>query len=51
MMKSGAPRDKVRVRRLPIEFSSFTNRFKGYLSLVPGIISIFFGEGMGPFNF
>ena len=45
MMKSGAPPDKVRVLRrlLPIEFQDFISRFdfKGYYSLVPGLISTF----------
>ena len=53
-MKSGAPPDKVRVLHclLPIEFHGFTRRidFKGYHTLIPGLISIFFRDGMGPFN-
>ena len=44
MMKGGAPPDKFGVLRLPIEFHGFTSRInsKGYHSLVPGLISIFF---------
>ena len=35
-----------------IEFHGFTSRInsKGYHSLVPGLISIFFRGGMGPFK-
>ena len=44
-----APPDKFRVlyRLLPIEFHGFTSRIDswGYLSLVPGLISIFFIGG------
>ena len=37
---------------LPIEVHGFTSRInsKGYHSLVPGLISIFFREGLGPFQ-
>ena len=54
-MKSGATHDKFGVLYtvwLPIEFHGFTSRInsKGYHSLVPGLISIFFRGGMGPFN-
>ena len=54
-MQSGAPPDKFGVLYctawLPIEFHGFTSRiiFKGYHSLVPGLISIF-TDGMGPFK-
>ena len=50
MMKRGAPPDKV--VWLPIDFQGFTSRInsKGYHSLVPGLISIFFRDGMGPFK-
>ena len=43
MMKCGAPPDKSCTVCLPIEFHGFTSRinFKGYHSLVPGLISIF----------
>ena len=55
MMKSGAPPDKFGVLCkvwLPMEFHGFTSRIssKGYYSLVPGLISIFFRDGMGPFK-
>ena len=54
-MKSGAPPDKFGVLCkvwLPMEFHGFTSRInsKGYYSLVPGLISIFFRDGMGPFK-
>ena len=51
-MKSGAPPDKFGVLQLmlPIEFHGFTSRInsKGYHSLVPGSISIFFRKGTDP---
>ena len=52
MMKSGAPPDKVRVVycMLPIEFHGFTSRSDFYHSLVPGLITFFFRDGMGFFN-
>ena len=54
MMKSGAPPDKfgAHVLCLPMEFHGFTssNNSKGYNSLVPGLISIHFRDGMGPFK-
>ena len=38
---------------IPIEFHGFTSRInsKGYHSLVPGLIPIFFRDGMGPFKY
>ena len=54
MMKSGAPLDNVRVLRrlLPIKFQDFISRFdfKGYNSLVPGLISTFLERVWTPLN-
>ena len=54
MMKSGAPPDNSKSCTicLPIKFQGFTSRInsKDYHSLVPDLISISFGEGMGPFK-
>ena len=54
MMKRVPPPDKFRSCTiwLHIEFHGFTSRInsKGYHSLVPGLISIFFGDSVGPFN-
>ena len=54
MMKSGAPPYKVGIlhRLLPIEIHGSQAELisKGYHYKVPGIISILFKEGMGPFS-
>ena len=52
VMKSTAPPDKSCSIWLPIEFHGSTSRIisKAYHSLVPGLISIFLRDGMGPFT-
>ena len=54
MMKSGAPPDKVVLLHHVLSKNSMVSQVelisKGYHSLVPGVISIFFIDGMGPFK-
>ena len=51
-MKRGALPDKALHRLSPIEFHGFNSRtdFKSYHSLLPGLTSVFFRDGIGPFN-